>query len=182
MKLFKKSIATGILFLSGMAFISNPAQAGWFGKKDDAETCKAKFEDKCQVVEQAKIDCDSEFTDFYGLVDKLKSDLQSLKDAQTVAQKIAGELGFAYEAWKHDGFRIDSTSYTGYAVCKSKFANQNREVAEFEELVKSEMKDMIKFISSEKAKQNYISSLNDVLEAFYNYSAAAAREAVPTVR
>ncbi|MDO4199256.1 MAG: hypothetical protein Q4D57_00620 [Clostridia bacterium] len=182
MKLFKKSVVTGILVLSGISFISNSAQAGWFGKKDDAETCKAKFEDKCQAVEVAKEGRQDEFSNFYTLVDKLKSDLQSLRDAQTVSQKIANELDAAYEAWKHDGFRIDSTSYTGYAVCKSKFADQNREVAEFEELVKSEMKDMIKFISSEKAKQNYISSLNDVLEAFYNYSAAAAREAVPTVR
>lgn len=180
MKLLSKGIATGIVFLSGMAFMSNPVQAGWFSKKDDAETCRVKFEDKCQAVEEAKTECDSKYSDFYELADKLKSDIQSFKDAQIVSQKIAGELETAYESWKQDGFRINTPSYTAYAICKAKFAAQNREVEDYQDLVTSEMKDFIKFISSEKSKQVYASSLESALEAFYNYSAAVAREAVPT--
>lgn len=182
MRFFRKSMATGMLFLSGMAFVASPAQAGWFGKKDDAQTCKTKFENKCQAIEAAKNECDAEFSDFYGLVDKLKSDLQSLKDSQIVSERIFKQLQLAHEAWKNDGFRIDTESYTNYAVLKSKFADENRIIAEQQDLVTSEMKDMLKFISSKEAKQKYVSALDAALEAYYNYSAAAAREALPTVK
>ena len=182
MKLFKKSIAAGMLCLSGMALAVSPAQAGWFGRKDDAQTCKAKFEDKCKIAEDSRTTCAEEFRDFHILAERLKSDLQSLKDSQSVSEKIFGEMQVAYEAWKQNGFRIDTQAYTDYAICKSKFADENREIAEQQALLTSEMKDMLKFISSKQAKQIYVSALDSALEAYYNYSAAAAREALPTVK
>lgn len=182
MKLSSKILATGILFLSAMAFASSPAEAAWFGKKYDSQACKAKFEDKCQASELAKTVCEAEFIDFYCSIDKLKSDLQALRDSQAASEKIFSQLQSSYEAWKRDGFRINTQTYTDYAISKIKFADQNREVAEKESLVTSEMKDMVKFISSKKSKQSYVSILDSTLEAFYDYSAAVAREAIPTVK
>lgn len=179
---FKKSIATGMLFLSGMAFMVKPAQAWWFGEKDDAQACKTKFEDKCKAVEEWRAACADEFKYFYVLAEKLKSDLQSLKDSQVIAEKIFSEMQVAYEAWKQSGFRIDSQAYTDYAICKSKFMDENREIAELKSLVAAEMKDMTKFISSNKSKEAYVSALDGALEAYYNYSAAVAREALPTAK
>lgn len=182
MNLFKKSIAVGISFLCVAAMVSSPAEAFWFTKKEDAQACKVKFENKCQAVEEAKNKCSDEFADFYVLADKLKSDLQSLKDSQTVSEKLFKELQTAYESWKQDGFRIDTQSYTDYAILKCKFTDENREIADEQEIVTADMKDMLKFIYFKDAKQNYVSSLDRALEAFYNYSAAAVREAVPTVK
>ncbi|MBR2735531.1 MAG: hypothetical protein IKE05_05000 [Clostridia bacterium] len=133
-------------------------------------------------MEESKTACADEFKDFSVIAEKLKSDLQSLKDSQGVSEKIFSEMQVAYESWKQNGFRIDSQSYTDYAICKSKFADENREVAELQAIVVSDMKDMNKFISSKKAKQNYVSALDNALEAYYNYSAAAAREALPTAK
>ena len=182
MNLFKKSVATGMLFLFGMGAMVNPASAGWFGRKDDAETCKAKFDDKCAIAEESKTACADEYKDFYVITEKLKTDLQSLKDSQAVSEKIFGEMQVAYDSWKHDGFRIDTKSYTDYAILKSKFVDENREISEQQALVVSDMKDMIKFLAAKKSKQNYVSALDSALEAYYNYSAAAAREALPTVK
>lgn len=182
MKTVNKVMATGVLFLSVFASAVPTTQALWFGKqKDDAQTCKVKMDNKCQAVEDVKGMCSDEFTDFYGLADKLQFDLKVLKDSQGVSENIFNELQTAYENWKGDGFRIDTQSYTDYAVLKSKFGDQNREISEQQSLVSSEMKEMIKFIGSKKAKQRYVSALDDALEAYYNYSAAAAREALPTV-
>lgn len=182
MKSFNKIVATGALFLSVVASVVPTTQAAWFSKKkDDAQTCKTKFENQCQVVETAKSACSDEFSDFYSSSSKLRSDLQDLKESQVVSEKIFNELQAAYEAWKADGFRIDTQSYTDYAILKSKFADQNREVSDRESLVSSEMKELLKLINSGKAKQAYVSALDNALEAYYNYSAAAARESLPTV-
>ena len=79
-----------------MAFIANPAQAGWFSSRNDSESCKAKFDDKCQKVDDARDECSDEYVNFYSLVNKLKSDLETLNDAQSTSEKIFKELQSAY--------------------------------------------------------------------------------------
>lgn len=181
MKLFSKILLSGAL-AAGISVSAVPtAQAFWFGKKDNAQTCKLKFDNRCQAVEDAKGVCDNEFSDFCKLSDKLVSDLQNLKEAQIVSEKIFSALQVAYEVWKSDGFRVDTQSYTEYAALKSKFENQNREIAECESLLSAEIRDMYAALDSlKKSKQDYMSSLDSALEAYYSYSVAAAKESLPT--
>lgn len=181
MKLFSKILLVGALSAGVSVYAAPTAQAFWFCKKDNAQTCKLKFDNRCQVVEDAKGVCSNEFSDFCKLSDKLISDLQNLKKAQIVSEKIFSALQVAYEVWNSDGFRVDTQSYTGYAALKSKFENQNREVAERELIVNAEIRDMYAGLDSlKKSKQDYISSLDSALEAYYSYSAAAAKESLPT--
>lgn len=142
MKLFQKTAITSILCLGGLCMSAGTVNAFWpFSCScDDAQTCKAKFEQRCALIEEKEAECHEKLANLYSVIDKFVDDMRALKDAQSTAEGILTKLTEAYEEWKQDDFRIDTQYHTNYILLKKKFADQNRYVKQSEQLIKDDIK------------------------------------------